>query len=150
VPDWARLTSSRLVGRDAELGAAVAAIGRVQDGPPGVIMVSGPAGIGKTRLVTALVDRPSAEGKRVLSGACLDLGAGAPPYSAFIAAFRSVDPPAVPAARRADRRSRHAQAKGCSNYYGARRLRWRSGGLPCWWWRTSTGRTGSPGTPCSI
>jgi hypothetical protein len=74
-------------------------------------MVSGPAGIGKTRLVTALVDRLCAEGKRVLSGACLDLGAGAPPYSAFIAAFRSVDPPAVPAARRADRRSRHAQAK---------------------------------------
>ena len=28
-------------------------------------------------------------------GACLDLGVGAPPYSALIGAFRSVDPPAV-------------------------------------------------------
>ena len=91
----ATATSGVLVGRDAELGAAVAAVGRVQDGLPGVITVSGPAGIGKTRFVTALGDRLGADGKRVLSGACLDLGAGAPPYSAFIAAFRSVDPPAV-------------------------------------------------------
>jgi hypothetical protein len=95
VPSWLRLTSDRLVGRDAELDAAMAAVGRIQDRLPGVITVSGPAGIGKTRFVTALADRLRAEGKRVLSGACLDLGAGAPPYSAFIAAFRSVDPPAV-------------------------------------------------------
>ena len=32
---------------------------------------------------------------RTMLGACLDLGAGAPPYSGLIAAFRSVDPPAV-------------------------------------------------------
>jgi predicted ATPase len=91
VPNWMRLTSDRIVGRGAELDAAVAAVGRVRDGLPGVITVSVEAGIGKTRFVIAVADRLQAEGTRVLTGACLDLGAGALPYSAFIAAFRSVD-----------------------------------------------------------
>ena len=80
-----RLTSDRLVGRDEELDAAMAAIGRIQDGLPGVITVAGPAGIGKTRFVTALADRLRVDRLRVMAGACLDLRAGAPPYSALIA-----------------------------------------------------------------
>jgi hypothetical protein len=90
-----RLTSGVLVGRDEDLAAALAAVRGLQDGRPGVLTVSGPAGIGKTRFVTTLADRLRAEGKRVLSGACLDFGAGTQPYAALIAAFRSGDPPAV-------------------------------------------------------
>ena len=95
VAHFVRLTSGVLVGRDEELDAALAAVRSLQDGRPRVITVGGPAGIGKTRFVTTFADRLRAEGKRVLSGACLDLGGGAPPYSALIAAFRSSDPPAV-------------------------------------------------------
>jgi DNA-binding CsgD family transcriptional regulator len=95
MPYWVRVSSDRLIGRDEELNAAIAAVRSLQDGRPGVIMVSGQAGIGKTRFINALGDRRQANGMRVMMGACLDLGAGAPPYSALIAAFRSVDPPAV-------------------------------------------------------
>ena len=95
MPNVVRLTSEVLVGRDEELGSTLAVLGNLVEGRPGVLMVSGPAGIGKTRFVSAVADRLRAGGTRVMTGACLNLGAGAPPYSALIAAFRSVDPPAV-------------------------------------------------------
>jgi DNA-binding CsgD family transcriptional regulator len=95
VPNWVRLSSDRLVGRDEELVGAVKAIHRVAEGRPGVMIVSGPAGIGKSRFVSALAEQLRSEGMRAMVGACLDLGAGAPPYSSLIKAFRSVDPPAV-------------------------------------------------------
>jgi len=95
MPNTVRLVSDRLVGRDDELDSTLAVLRSLPEGRPGVVMVSGPAGIGKTRFVSAVADRLSADGSRVMTGACLDLGAGAPPYCALIAAFRSVDPPAV-------------------------------------------------------
>jgi DNA-binding CsgD family transcriptional regulator len=95
VPGSVRLTSGTLVGRDEELNDATAVLCDLPDGRPGVAVVSGPAGIGKTRFVGTLADRLRADGVRVMVGRCLDLGTGAPPYSALIAAFRSVDPPAV-------------------------------------------------------
>ena len=95
MPNAVRLTSEVLVGRDEEFRSTLAVLGNLTEGRPGVLMVSGPAGIGKTRFVSALADRLRASGARVMTGACLNLGAGAPPYSALIAAFRSVDPPAV-------------------------------------------------------
>jgi DNA-binding CsgD family transcriptional regulator/tetratricopeptide (TPR) repeat protein len=95
VPNVVRLTSDTLVGRGEELRSSLAVLRSLPDGRPGIVVVSGPAGIGKTRFVTALSDQLRADGVRVMSGACLDLGEGAPPYSALIGAFRSVDPPAV-------------------------------------------------------
>ena len=95
MPHWVRLSSDRLVGRDRELVSAVEAVSRIAEARPGVVMVSGPAGIGKSRFVSALSAQVRMNGMRAMVGVCLDLGAGAPPYSALIAAFRSVDPPAV-------------------------------------------------------
>lgn len=95
MPNSVRVTSDTLVGRDEELRSTLAALRGLRDGRPGLVMVSGPAGIGKTRFVTALADRLRADGVGMMAGACLDLRVGAPPYSALIAAFRSVDPPAV-------------------------------------------------------
>jgi DNA-binding CsgD family transcriptional regulator/tetratricopeptide (TPR) repeat protein len=95
VPGSVRLSSDALVGRDEELKDAAAVLRDVPEGRPGIVVVSGPAGIGKTRFVTTLADQLRADRVRVLVGGCLDMGAGAPPYSALIAAFRSVDPPAV-------------------------------------------------------
>lgn len=94
MPNTVRVASDTLVGRAEELRSTLAALGDLREGRPGVVLVSGPAGIGKTRFVTAVADGLRADGVRVMSGACLDLGAGAP-YAALIAAFRSVDPPAV-------------------------------------------------------
>lgn len=95
MPNLVRLTSGTLIGRVEELQAALAALRDLPEGRPGVVVVRGPAGIGKTRFVTTLADRLRVDGVRVMVGACLDLGVGAPPYSALIGAFRSVDPPAV-------------------------------------------------------
>ncbi len=95
MPKAVRLTSEVLVGRDEEFRSTLAVLGNLAEGRPCVLRVSGPAGIGKTRFVLAVADRLRASGVRVMTGACLNLGAGAPPYSALIAAFRSVDPPAV-------------------------------------------------------
>jgi DNA-binding CsgD family transcriptional regulator len=95
MPNTVRLVSDTLVGRDDELDSTLAVLRSLPQGRPGVVMVSGPAGIGKTRFVRTVADRLRADGVRVMTGACLDLAAGAPPYCALIAAFRSVDPPAV-------------------------------------------------------
>ena len=95
MPGSVRLSSDVLVGRDDELKDAAAVLRDVPEGRPGVVVVSGPAGIGKTRFVATLADQLCADRVRVLTGACLDIGGGAPPYSALIAAFRRADPPAV-------------------------------------------------------
>ena len=54
-----------LVGRDAELGALVAA---ALSGPGGVTLVSGEAGSGKTRLLDEVAGRAERAGARVLRG----------------------------------------------------------------------------------
>lgn len=55
-----------LVGRDQELRVLLEALDR----PPGVVMVEGEAGIGKTRLVREALARLPRDGRLVLSGAC--------------------------------------------------------------------------------
>lgn len=61
-----RLVSPVLVGRDRELAAAVGAI----SAPPAVVVIEGEAGVGKTRLVTDLVNRAEVAGPRKLVGRC--------------------------------------------------------------------------------
>jgi len=57
------------VGRDSELEQLAAAWSRAARGRGGALLVSGEAGIGKTRLVSQLAMRAEAEGGRVLWGA---------------------------------------------------------------------------------
>lgn len=89
-----RLVSQTLVGRDKERRSVLAVLRGLADGRPDVVAIGGQAGVGKTRFVTALADQLRNDRVRVLVGSCLDLSAGAPPYAALIAAFRSLDPPA--------------------------------------------------------
>jgi predicted ATPase len=63
-----RLTSDRLVGRDDDLSSAMAAVRRVPNGCPGVVMVSGPAGIGKTRFLATFAEQLRADGIRTMVG----------------------------------------------------------------------------------
>ena len=62
----ARLTSPKLVGRSRELDRLAGHVAR----QPAFVVVEGPAGIGKTRLLAELRDRPELERRRLLVGGC--------------------------------------------------------------------------------
>jgi DNA-binding CsgD family transcriptional regulator len=53
-------------------------------------VLAGEAGIGKTRLVQEFSERAFAQGARVLTGACVDVGDPALPYGAIVDALRTV------------------------------------------------------------
>jgi DNA-binding CsgD family transcriptional regulator/tetratricopeptide (TPR) repeat protein len=83
-------TSRTLVGRDAELTEIVSLLGvtsvpggRTDAAPRGVVLLSGDAGVGKTRLLTELRDLAFTEGWQVFAGHCLDFGDSALPYLPF-------------------------------------------------------------------
>ncbi len=86
--DVAAHTTAPFVGRDAELDELVSWLGGdldEGDGPPHgtTVLLSGDAGVGKTRLLTEVRDRLAADGWRVVAGHCLDLGDSALPYLPF-------------------------------------------------------------------
>lgn len=84
-------TPRALVGRDTELTETASALGVLGDAEPHhdpaapgrAVLLSGDAGVGKTRLLTALRDLAVDRGWRVLAGHCLDLGDSALPYLPF-------------------------------------------------------------------
>ncbi|MEX1265031.1 MAG: AAA family ATPase, partial [Actinomycetota bacterium] len=85
-----RFRSARLVGRDRDLADLLDAVLRVDPDRP-VILVSGEAGIGKTRLLGELVDRlaetpgDTADPKPlVVRGSCLRLTAGDLPFAPIL------------------------------------------------------------------
>src|SRR4051812_39761300 len=81
-------TSRTLVGRDAELTEVASSLGVGPSGagtarPGGVVLLSGDAGVGKTRLLVELRDLAFTEGWQVFAGHCLDFGDSALPYLPF-------------------------------------------------------------------
>ncbi|GAA2866478.1 helix-turn-helix transcriptional regulator [Streptosporangium fragile] len=78
---------SALIGRSAELDRLTAVLDSAADGLPGVVLVGGDAGIGKTRLVTELAERARGRGFDVLVGQCAELG-DALPYLPLADALR--------------------------------------------------------------
>ena len=90
-----------LRGREAELAVLRGALEAALAGRGGVADVSGPAGIGKSRLAAEIVDGAAAQGARVAAGAALDLQSG-PPYAAWSEALRALvrATPAPPAEAR--------------------------------------------------
>ncbi|WP_308043126.1 helix-turn-helix transcriptional regulator [Nocardioides mangrovi] len=83
-------TNGTLVGRDAELTELCSLLGVSAwpdpDGsadPPGLVLLSGDAGVGKTRLLVELRDRAVVHGWQVFAGHCLDFGDSALPYLPF-------------------------------------------------------------------
>ncbi len=84
--DVAVRTTAPLVGRDAELDELALLLSRPDEGgaaAPGAVLLSGDAGVGKTRLLAEVRDRLTTDGWRVVAGHCLDLGDSALPYLPF-------------------------------------------------------------------
>ena len=84
-------TSRTLIGRDAELTEIASLLGvrssadtdATNPTEPLHVVLSGDAGVGKTRLLVELRDLAVAEGWRVVAGHCLDFGDSALPYLPF-------------------------------------------------------------------
>ena len=76
-----------LVGREAELRHLLGLLDAAAAGRPVVALISGDAGVGKTRLVTELAARARDAGLTVLSGRCAELG-DAVPYLPLADALR--------------------------------------------------------------
>ncbi|MGK3203948.1 helix-turn-helix transcriptional regulator [Amycolatopsis sp. MEPSY49] len=92
-----------LVARTHEMRRLRAAFARAERGEAGAVLLSGDAGVGKTRLLTALAEHVEACGGLVLTGRCIDVREGGLPYLPFaeaLAPLGSAADPAVAAAVR--------------------------------------------------
>jgi DNA-binding CsgD family transcriptional regulator/tetratricopeptide (TPR) repeat protein len=72
------------------MAALEAALDTVRQGEPAALLIGGEAGMGKTRLIGEFTAATRAAGVRVLTGACLELGADGLPYSPFTAMLRDL------------------------------------------------------------
>src|SRR6266567_4461622 len=78
-----------IVGRSAELATALACYHRAAAADPQVLLITGPAGIGKTRLVREIRARLALAAESVLirTGESAPLVGAALPYGPFVAAL---------------------------------------------------------------
>ncbi len=84
----ASLVSPVFVGRRNERTQLLDAMRRAVDGTPEFVLVSGEAGVGKSRLVAELVEAADEAGIRVLSGQCVQLGTDGLPFAPLVDALR--------------------------------------------------------------
>ena len=85
-----RISSSRFVGRVAELEALDRLLLEADSGRGGAMLVAGEAGIGKSRLVGELEARARAVDALVLRGECLELAEAELAFAPVISALRGV------------------------------------------------------------
>ena len=78
-----RVSSPRFAGRQAELGSLHGAVAQLGATDTTTVLIGGEAGVGKTRLVSEMSGAATAAGARVLTGACVALGAESLPYAPF-------------------------------------------------------------------
>ena len=84
----ARVSSSRLIGRAAELAELEAALAEAAGGRPSIVFLAGESGVGKSRLLAELERGAGEDGTLVLAGDCVDLGESELPYVPLITALR--------------------------------------------------------------
>ncbi|MFS0705833.1 AAA family ATPase [Cellulomonas sp. 179-A 9B4 NHS] len=90
--------STPFVARAAQVARLAEALGRARAGTPSLVLLGADAGVGKTRLVREVAARAAAEGARVVTGHCVDLGEIGLPYLPFaeaLGALHALDPEAV-------------------------------------------------------
>lgn len=83
-----------LVGRRQELSALSAALDRAAAGRPSGVLLSGDAGVGKSRLVTEASERAATAGFTVLVGRCLDAAESLPylPFTEVVSSLAVTHP----------------------------------------------------------
>jgi DNA-binding CsgD family transcriptional regulator/tetratricopeptide (TPR) repeat protein len=87
-PGVRRRRLSPLVGRQAELAEVSAAWDDVREGQAAGFLISGEAGVGKTRLVQECIERVLAQGGQVLAGSSFRISSGGLPYGPILDALR--------------------------------------------------------------
>src|SRR4051794_4243055 len=87
-----RLSTSPIRGRAGELQVIGALIGAVVQGRGGVLVIEGPPGIGKSRLLTEVLTLADKCGVRTLLGEAFEYQQTVPFFSLFMATLRA-DPP---------------------------------------------------------
>jgi DNA-binding CsgD family transcriptional regulator/tetratricopeptide (TPR) repeat protein len=85
-----RVTSRTLIGRNAQIEALQAALDAATAGEARIVLVTGDAGIGKTRLVTEAVARARAQGARTIAGGCVQLGEVSIAFAPLVEALRDL------------------------------------------------------------
>jgi DNA-binding CsgD family transcriptional regulator/tetratricopeptide (TPR) repeat protein len=88
LPTYRPVVCSAIVGRIAELAALHAIVGEVEKGRSRVVLLSGEAGIGKSRLVKELENEAGSRGFRVLQGNCFQRDLTSP-YAPLLDLIRS-------------------------------------------------------------
>ncbi len=83
-----------LIARRPEVAGFRRALERAAAGEPGVLLVGGDAGVGKTRLVSHLAATAEQAGARVVVAHCVDLGDVGIPYLPFTEALTHLRQPA--------------------------------------------------------
>ncbi|MEJ3652739.1 BTAD domain-containing putative transcriptional regulator [Actinomycetes bacterium KLBMP 9759] len=87
-PVVAMVGSERLVARDGEIALLDERLMAARRGRGGAVVVVGEAGIGKTRLVSAVAETARARGMLVAAGTCVD--AVTPPFRPWVSALRAL------------------------------------------------------------
>lgn len=76
-----------LVARQEEVASLLAAVGRAAAGVPGLVLIGGDAGVGKSRLIAHVADQARQDGATVVVAHCVDLGEVGIPYLPFTEAL---------------------------------------------------------------
>ncbi len=90
MPRVTSVVSPVFVGRRGDLEAVADAFAQARHSDPAVVIVSGEAGVGKTRLVEEASAAARTAGGRVIAGGCVELGGDAMPLSPLAEALRSL------------------------------------------------------------
>jgi predicted ATP-dependent serine protease len=69
-----RSTTIPLVSRQEQVSALLLAVERASAGRPGLVLVGGDAGVGKTRLITHVAEAAQQKGANAVVVHCVDLG----------------------------------------------------------------------------
>ncbi|WP_440710470.1 helix-turn-helix transcriptional regulator [Herbiconiux sp. YIM B11900] len=82
-------STASMIGRESDLESLGDALRQARSGATRAVVLSGEAGIGKTRLVAEFLEGLP-EGTLVLRGQCIDLERDAPPYAPVVALLRAL------------------------------------------------------------
>ncbi len=85
-----RLSSPHFIGRSKELSSVLAVANAAARGHPSLLLISGEAGIGKSRLVTEVAERLGEDGWLLLEGGAVAMGDDGLPFGPLVEAMRSL------------------------------------------------------------